>query len=64
MSVPAKQSSSKRRLLLASDRSDRSQRIGQYLQTAGEVDTVSTSDIPTIPPAISQASWSISFAIA
>src|SRR5260370_37137800 len=49
MSVAAKQSSSKRRLLLASDRSDRSSELASILQTAGEVDTVSTSDIPDDP---------------
>jgi DNA-binding response OmpR family regulator len=49
MSVPAKQSSSKRRLLLASDRSDRSSELASILQTAGEVDTISTSDIPDDP---------------
>jgi HD-GYP domain-containing protein (c-di-GMP phosphodiesterase class II) len=49
MSVPAKQSSSKRRLLLASDRSDRSSELVSILQTAGEVDTISTSDIPDDP---------------
>src|ERR1700720_2759062 len=49
MSVPAKQSSSKRRLLLASDRSDRSIELASILQTAGEVDTILTSDIPDNP---------------
>src|SRR5712672_81660 len=49
MSVPAKQSSSKRRLLLASDRSDRSSELASILQSAGEVDTISTSDIPDAP---------------
>src|SRR5882762_1169451 len=49
MSVPAKQSSSKRRLLLASDRSDRSSELASILQSAGEVDTISTSDIPDDP---------------
>lgn len=42
-------SSSKRRLLLASDRSDQSSELASILQTVGEVDTVSTSDIPDVP---------------
>jgi putative nucleotidyltransferase with HDIG domain len=49
MSVPAKQSSSKRRLLLASDRSDRSSELASILQSAGEVDTITTLDIPDDP---------------
>src|SRR6202030_2966143 len=49
MTALAKQSSSKRRLLLASDRSDRSSELASILQTAGEVDTISTSDIPDDP---------------
>ena len=42
-------SSPKRRLLLASDRSDRSRELAGILQSAGEVDTISTSDIPDAP---------------
>src|SRR6202140_4754155 len=49
MTAPARQSSSKRRLLLASDRSDRSSELANILQSAGEVDTISTSDIPDVP---------------
>ncbi len=49
MSVPAQQSSSKRRLLLASDRSDQSSELVSILQSVGEVDTISTSDIPAAP---------------
>src|ERR1700730_14008713 len=42
-------SSPKRRLLLASDRSDRSRELAGILQSAGEVETISTSDIPDAP---------------
>src|ERR1700731_4243565 len=42
-------SSPKRRLLLASDRSDRSRELAGILQSAGEVDTISTSEIPDSP---------------
>src|ERR1700738_1961294 len=49
MTAPARQSSSKRRLLLASDRSDRSSELANILQSAGEGDTISTSDIPDVP---------------
>jgi putative nucleotidyltransferase with HDIG domain len=42
-------SSSKRRLLLASDRSDQSHELASILQTVGEVDTISTSEIPEAP---------------
>src|SRR5882757_7372881 len=41
--------SPKRRLLLASDRSDRSSELADILQSVGEVDTISTSDIPEAP---------------
>src|SRR3979411_2949079 len=41
--------SPKRRLLLASDRIDRSSELAGILQSAGEVDTISTSDIPDAP---------------
>src|SRR6266852_1036158 len=42
--------SSKRRLLLASDRSDQSSELANILQSVGEVDTISASDIPDAPP--------------
>ena len=42
-------SSSKRRLLLASDRSDQSSELADILQSVSEVDTISTSDIPDAP---------------
>jgi putative nucleotidyltransferase with HDIG domain len=49
MTASANQSSSKRRLLLASDRSDQSSELASILQSVGKVDTVSTSDIPAAP---------------
>jgi putative nucleotidyltransferase with HDIG domain len=49
MSVRANPSSAKRRLLLASDRSDQSTELANILQSVGEVDTISTSDIPDTP---------------
>src|SRR6202521_38121 len=49
MTALANQSSSKRRLLLASDRSDQSTELANILQSVGEVDTISTSDIPDTP---------------
>ncbi|QWG13174.1 HD domain-containing protein [Bradyrhizobium sediminis] len=49
MTAPATQSSPKRRLLLASDRSDQSNELASILQLVGEVDTVPTSDIPDQP---------------
>jgi putative nucleotidyltransferase with HDIG domain len=49
MTTPATQSSSKRRLLLASDRSDQSSELASILQSVGEVDTISTSDLPDAP---------------
>jgi putative nucleotidyltransferase with HDIG domain len=49
MSALANPSPSKRRLLLASDRSDRSSELVNILQTVGEVDTVSTADLPDVP---------------
>ena len=42
--------STKRRLLLASDRSDQSNELASILQSVGEVDTIATSEIPD-PPA-------------
>jgi putative nucleotidyltransferase with HDIG domain len=49
MTALANQSSSKRRLLLASDRTDRSSELAGILRSVGEVDTISTSDIPDDP---------------
>ena len=49
MTTLANPSSSKRRLLLASDRSDQSSELASILQAVGEVDTISTSDIPDVP---------------
>jgi putative nucleotidyltransferase with HDIG domain len=45
------QPSTKRRLLLASDRSDQSCELANILQSVGEVDTISTLDIPDAPAA-------------
>jgi CheY-like chemotaxis protein len=47
--MSANPSSAKRRLLLASDRSDQSTELANILQSVGEVDTISTSDIPDTP---------------
>ena len=52
MSASANSTSPKRRLLLASDRSDQSSELAGILQTVGEVDTVATSDIPDAPGAL------------
>src|SRR5438067_13136582 len=49
MTALATQTSPKRRLLLASDRSDHSSELVRILQTVGEVDTIATSDIPDAP---------------
>src|SRR4030081_3944454 len=49
MTTLANPSSSGRRLLLASDRSDQSSELAIILQSVGEVDTISTSDIPDVP---------------
>ncbi|HLX15259.1 MAG TPA: phosphohydrolase, partial [Bradyrhizobium sp.] len=43
------QAPTKRRLLLASDNCDQSRELESILQSVGEVDTVSTSDIPDTP---------------
>ena len=48
MTASAKQAS-KRRLLLASDRSDQSSELADILQAVGEVSTISTHDIPEQP---------------
>ena len=49
MTAPATQASPKRRLLLASDRSDQSSELAGILQMVGEVDTIATSDLPDAP---------------
>jgi DNA-binding response OmpR family regulator len=49
MTDQATSSASKRRLLLASDRNDHSSELVSILQTVGEVDAISTSDIPEAP---------------
>jgi len=49
MTAPAIQSSPKRRLLLASDRSDQSSELASILEAVGQVDTISTSEIPDTP---------------
>jgi putative nucleotidyltransferase with HDIG domain len=49
MTTAANQTSSKRRLLLASDRSDQSSELAGILQSVGEVDAISTSDLPDDP---------------
>src|SRR6516225_3438318 len=49
MTVQTKQESSKRRLLRASDRDDRSSELAGILRTVGEGDTIATSEIPAFP---------------
>src|ERR1700686_2238207 len=49
MTALANQTSPRRRLLLASDRSDLSVELASILQSVGEVDTISTSEIPDTP---------------
>ncbi len=49
MTAPATPSSPKRRLLLASDRSDQSSELAGILKMTGEVDTVSMADLPDAP---------------
>jgi putative nucleotidyltransferase with HDIG domain len=49
MTALAEQASSKRRLLLASDRSDQSGELANILRRVGEVDTIATSEIPAAP---------------
>lgn len=51
MTAPATKISSRRRLLLASGRSDQSSELAGILQSVGEVDTIATSDIPEVPAA-------------
>jgi putative nucleotidyltransferase with HDIG domain len=49
MTALARQSSPRRRLLLASDRSDQSRELAMILQSVGDVDTIPTSEIPEDP---------------
>src|ERR1700753_2323768 len=49
MTALAKKIPTKRRLLLASDRSDRSSELVSILESVGDADTISTSDIPDNP---------------
>jgi putative nucleotidyltransferase with HDIG domain len=49
MTSSANPPSPKRRLLLASDRSDQSSELANILQSVGEVATIATSDIPAAP---------------
>src|ERR1700692_3410041 len=49
MTALANQTSPRRRLLLASDRSDLSVELASILRSVGEVDTISTADIPDSP---------------
>jgi|SRR5689334_9990316 len=49
MTATAKQTSSTRHLLLASDRSDQSSELASILRTVGEVDILPTADIPEKP---------------
>ncbi len=53
MTATAKKPSPQRRLLLASDRSDQSSELADILRSVGEVDTVTTSDIPAKPAGLS-----------
>ena len=46
MTIPANAAPSKRRLLLASDRSDQSEELAVILRSVSEVDTISTANIP------------------
>ena len=49
MNALTNKTSTKRRLLLASDRSDQSSELASILQSVGEVDTIATSEIPDAP---------------
>jgi putative nucleotidyltransferase with HDIG domain len=49
MSTQTNPTSSKRRLLLASDNSDQSLELASILRSVSEVDTISTSDLPDAP---------------
>src|ERR1700741_1685924 len=53
MSASANKTPPKRRLLLASDRTDNSSELATILQSVGEVETVATSDIPEKPDQLS-----------
>src|SRR5438132_1480520 len=53
MTASPNQTSPKRRLLLASDRSDSSSELATILQSVGEVETVTTSEIPEKPDQLS-----------
>src|SRR3979490_948247 len=49
MNALAAQTSPKRRLVLASDRTDHSHELASILQSVGDVDTISTLEIPQTP---------------
>ena len=49
MTSVANKTSTKRRLLLASDRSDQSSELASILRSVSQVDTIATSDIPDAP---------------
>ncbi|HEY3791826.1 MAG TPA: HD domain-containing phosphohydrolase [Bradyrhizobium sp.] len=49
MTALANKTSTRRRLLLASDRSDQSSELADILQSVSDVDTISTADIPETP---------------
>jgi putative nucleotidyltransferase with HDIG domain len=49
MSVSVQQTTTRRRLLLASDRVDQSRELASILQRVGEVELVATSDLPETP---------------
>ena len=51
--MTASSNKTKRRLLLASDRTDHSSELATILQSVGEVKTVATSDIPEKPEQLS-----------
>jgi len=53
MTATAQKESSRRRLLLASDRADQSGELAKILSSVGDVDTVATSDIPAAPNGLS-----------
>ncbi|WP_454634028.1 HD-GYP domain-containing protein [Bradyrhizobium cenepequi] len=49
MTALANKTSSRRRLLLASDRGDQSSELARILRSVGDVDTISTAEIPEKP---------------
>src|SRR3954468_24101124 len=49
MTALSNKASPKRRLLLASDRSDQSSELASVLQSVGQVDTISTAELPDAP---------------